>query len=687
MCCLLRVALVLSLPAPCLGGRTADHLLYPMNYISGAISNLGFVVDSEGISVLAGTGILAKITKLHSHYMADIPEGGRPAQPDNMDRCLPHEITLSLYDPMAKAGVASDLGGQVMPPAGTDSPKYSESWSFAMCESTVVRDVGGGNAKVPCLGWKHGAANGGEGVDSHLTWHSAQGVVSSEAASGPQPEGAKSPNGTGATSALLPDVSIGVLLPGDHILNTTGLTPCIEFGMGVDVDYNIKWAWAAVVDMLVPGAHAVMDVLAVLAVLLCVHEHGVAKRVAVALVLVPVVFAVCPGCSGNAASCTYDTDGKCPTIDLPTANAGVVAGLASAAAATLTLTNVISPRFLRMFTRAHLNAVLQLVRRPSPGTIFELKPDTKLTAVLSAVSSGQVTMEQALVAFAGFIDDEADEAKRKALVERYKLLTSTKDIGKYTGTGSTVTDTGVYSWLWGKITVFVDTRGMQIATMQVEVGSTPAASTSNVLSSTIKRFKDPMEFTECLNLFVMFGTALGLFTAVAITEFLEHVVYDTYRMRGYPWQLAHELLVVMFRRIEDSGGKLSIVNCIDDSHLNTVIDEATTNAKHHYPNLTFFRTFAGKANGTRVGGGGADGDTGDVRWNGKFTATSDEACWFFNSGQKHTAAHLHPDGTCKRNHVCDRYLTDGTKCMGKEGTPGHSRANCDHPRKGQPKSK
>ena len=153
----------------------------------------------------------------------------------------------------------------------------------------------------------------------------------SKAASGPQPEGAKSPNGTGATSALLPDVSIGVLLPGDHILNTTGLPPCIEIGMGVDVDYNIKWAWAAVVDMLVPWAHAVMDVLAVLAVLLCVHEHGVAKRVAVALVLVPVVFAVCPGCSGNAASCTYDTDGKCPTIDLPPANAGVVAGLATAA--------------------------------------------------------------------------------------------------------------------------------------------------------------------------------------------------------------------------------------------------------------------------------------------------------------------------------------------------------------------
>ena len=678
MNCLLSVMLVLCSPALCLGGRTVERLLYPMNCISGAISNIGFVADSEGIFDLAGNGMLAKMANLDLYKMSYA--GDNPVRAglvddlyrDPMDRCLPHEIPLSLCEPMEQAGVASDLGGQVMHPAGTDSPKYSESWSCAMCESTVVRDVGRGNAKVPCPGWKHGASNGGEGVYSHSTGHSAPGVVS-ETASGTQPAGAKSPNGTEATSALLS--GYGIL---NHKFTGESLRKIFA---------SLKCTWATVVDTLALLAHAVMDVLAVLAVLLCVREHGGAKRVAVALVLVPVVFAVCPGCSGNAASCTYDTDGKCPTIDLPTANAGVVAGLASAAAVTLTLTHVISPRFLRMFTRAHLNAVLQLVRRPSPGTIFELKPDTKLTAVLSAVSSGQVTMEQALVAFAGFIDDEADEAKRKALVERYKLLTSTKDIGKYTAAGSTVTDTGVYSWLWAKITVFVDTRGMQVATMQVEVDGTPAASTSNVLSSTIKRFKDPMEFTECLNLFVMFGTALGLFTAVAITEFLEHVVYDTYRMRGYPWQLAHELLVVMFRRIEDSGGKLSIVNCIDDSHLNTVIDEATTNAKHHYPNLTFFRTFAGKANGTRVGGGGADGDTGDVKWNGKFTATSDEACWFFNSGQKHTAAHLHPDGTCKRNHVCDRYLTDGTKCMGKEGTPGHSRANCDHPRKGQPKSK
>ena len=37
------------------------------------------------------------------------------------------------------------------------------------------------------------------------------------------------------------------------------------------------------------------------------------------------VGAVCPHCFGNFPSCTFDTDQKCPTIDVPTANAAVVA--------------------------------------------------------------------------------------------------------------------------------------------------------------------------------------------------------------------------------------------------------------------------------------------------------------------------------------------------------------------------
>ena len=76
--------------------------------------------------------------------------------------------------------------------------------------------------------------------------------------------------------------------------------------------------------------------------------------------------AVCPYCFGNIASCTFGSpDGKCPACDVPVANAGVVGGLAAMAGTALTLTDVIRPRFLRIFTKAHLTAILQLVMRPN----------------------------------------------------------------------------------------------------------------------------------------------------------------------------------------------------------------------------------------------------------------------------------------------------------------------------------
>ena len=136
------------------------------------------------------------------------------------------------------------------------------------------------------------------------------------------------------------------------------------------------------------------------------------------------------------------------------------------------------------------------------------------------------------------------------------------------------------SWLcWGKITNFVAERGMQTVVMQLESASSTAA--ANVLSTSVKRFSDPADFFEALNLFIMFCTALGLATAVVVTEFLEYTVFDTIRMRGKTWQVAHELFLVMLRRIEDSGGKLNMVNCINDTHLNTVVEEAEVSAKRH----------------------------------------------------------------------------------------------------------
>ena len=152
-------------------------------------------------------------------------------------------------------------------------------------------------------------------------------------------------------------------------------------------------------------------------------------------------------------------------------------------------------------------------------------------------------------------------------------------------------------------------------------------------------------------------------------------------MRGQPWPLAHELFVVMLSRIEDSGGELTLSNCMKDSHLNTVIDEASASAKHHY-GAAFFRQVAQGVRG-RNGDDDEPGRTG-TPWNGKSTASASDPCWHFNAGKPHTRDVLLPDGTCKRAHKCDHFVDNkgpGGRCLGTAGTPGHSRANCDNPHK------
>ena len=55
----------------------------------------------------------------------------------------------------------------------------------------------------------------------------------------------------------------------------------------------------------------------------------------------------CPHCSGHFESCTYGTDGKCPTVDVVVANAAIVA----VGSGVLSLSKIIKPRFMRVFSR------------------------------------------------------------------------------------------------------------------------------------------------------------------------------------------------------------------------------------------------------------------------------------------------------------------------------------------------
>ena len=115
----------------------------------------------------------------------------------------------------------------------------------------------------------------------------------------------------------------------------------------------------------------------------------------------------------------------------------------------------------------------------------------------------------------------------------------------------------------------------------------------------------------------------------------------------------------------------------DDIYLNSIMEEAKTRV------LMFFRPGAGDAR--RDGPLGITG----AKYNGKFTADG-RVCPHFNledpkqkgKSVSHPPESLKPDGTCKFNHVCNKWVSDKGKngrCLCTAGTPGHARFVCDNP--------
>jgi hypothetical protein len=79
--------------------------------------------------------------------------------------------------------------------------------------------------------------------------------------------------------------------------------------------------------------------------------------------LVAAADAVCPTCGGNLASCDYDTSLTCPAATVVANNAKVLLG--TAAVSTMTIANLLRPRFLRVLGGGMLQ---RFVGSPAPPT-------------------------------------------------------------------------------------------------------------------------------------------------------------------------------------------------------------------------------------------------------------------------------------------------------------------------------
>ena len=222
-------------------------------------------------------------------------------------------------------------------------------------------------------------------------------------------------------------------------------------------------------------------------------------------------------------------------------------------------------------------------------------------------------------------------------------------------------DTGILTFMWAKVSEFVMKKDMQVK-LHIDAAVAKASETTSALSAKISRPTTMAEFSEMLNLWIMYLHGLGICNVLTLAQFLEHCVYDTIRYRNETWQFAHELMLVMFRRIEDSGGRLTLANTLDESYLNTVMEEARVNYK------AFFRS-----------PGGNPGTVGK-EWNKKFNKATRLPCTAFNFGIPHEQDALKPDGSCKYNHVCDHWVTN----KGKNGrclSADHGRVECNNAHK------
>jgi hypothetical protein len=373
----------------------------------------------------------------------------------------------------------------------------------------------------------------------------------------------------------------------------------------------------------------------------------------------------CPHCGGRFPSCQYDSTNACPSVTQVTNNVAVVA----AGVGALSLTHLIRPRYLRAFSRITMETILSLVKRAEPGTQFKLTESTSATDIMTAVTNGMVSLEVAMATLIQLLEAAAsDEAAKKITrkIECLKLCVEMK-VGAKSKVGLTsLYDTGVLTYIWAKVSVFVMQKGMQI---KLNGADPKVEASSSDLVAKLERPSKFTEFAEMMNLFILFTHSLGVSSCMAVTDFFEHVVFDTIRLRDGSWQLAHELLLLVFRRIEDSGGNLTLSTAFDDIHLNSVLAEAEANRS------VFFRT----------DGGNPEKNTGGVTFNGKFNKDPKALCCVpFNIGgnARHGAKQLNPDGSCMYAHVCNKWVSNkGSRgqCRGSEGTPGHSARNCDNP--------
>ena len=208
------------------------------------------------------------------------------------------------------------------------------------------------------------------------------------------------------------------------------------------------------------------------------------------------------------------------------------------------------------------------------------------------------------------------------------------------------------------------------------------AGTQKRFATALVRPTGVVQLAALLHNFVLVCTATGLANIVALSPFIDEVVYEPLRIGSLTWPVAFELLVLYLRFVENNPDQWNIANVYHGSGgIDAKRREATLAAAGQYPAAVLRATGgnAAPAAAPTPGGGGDAAGGGEPKWY-KGDPKSDNpastmGCTAWNNGGKHKAAAV-KDGVCQYKHVCNQWVTD----KGKNGQchGSHKRADCTY---------
>ena len=376
--------------------------------------------------------------------------------------------------------------------------------------------------------------------------------------------------------------------------------------------------------------------------------------------------AVCEYCRGNAEGCPGSKD-SCPWFLVTGANLSTIAAGAGAA---LVIDGLLPLRIRRIFTRPILDSLGAMC--VAVGTAFTFAGKTH-PQILEALKQGRITKDEAsmneLTAISSLPSStSAEEFSRRS--QQSKIFLEAVRIAQPAVHDASMPLEGAMIFVLFKLSHFFSEAAAGSSTAELLTGDFATTSESDAKATAsgksytarLKRPQSLASMMSLLNMFVAVCHATSIAGVLAMTAFLDDVVYEPVRLGVIPWPVGFECLLIYLRMLESQAQHqiYTLANIVSRAGgMDAIRAEAATVAHSLYP-AAFFRGVAGNANPS---GGKPPSESvlGEAHFKGRVKGNNPKSktlCVAYNNGTPHLAKHVDANGFCVYRHACNQFVAN-----------------------------